>query len=442
MAIFDFGNISGINMLAPGALGSRILAQFGGYDYRNGDFNGPLGRLQILSTSHQGAFIFAYGAWAFNPDGTPTDISTVYRIDVWSASGYRLVLDNIGVSFAQLRSALEAKNLAPLYAEHRLQVLGNQWEDTLAGGARDDELYGYGRNDVLYGNAGNDYLAGMTGMDTMIGGTGNDDYVVNLADDVIIEASGGGLDLAMTSVGYTLPAFVEDLSVLSSAGAVGGTGNSLPNYMAGNAARNILRGVAGNDTLVGNDGNDLLDGGDDNDSLVGGDGHDRLLGGDGVDRFSGGSGDDILDGGAGAERLRGDNGHDRLDGGAGADELVGSYGNDTLIWDAADTIVNGGPGTSDILSLPAGDLDLTGVADSLITNIERISMLGGANTLTLGEADVLAISSSTDTLRVLGETGDTVDITSSFVAGRQKDGYTRYAVGAGVLWIDSDITVV
>src|SRR5688572_4934091 len=173
MATFDFGNVSGINMLAPGALSSRILSQFGGYDYRNGDFNGALGRLQILSTSNPGAFIFAYGAWAFNPDGTPTDISTVYRIEVWSATGYRLVLDNIGVSFSQLQSALEGKNLAPLYAEHRLDVLGNQWEDTLAGGARDDELYGYGRNDVLQGNGGNDFLDGMTGRDTMAGGSGN-----------------------------------------------------------------------------------------------------------------------------------------------------------------------------------------------------------------------------------------------------------------------------
>ena len=442
MAIFDFGNISGINMLTPGALSSRILTQFGGYDYRHGDFNGPLGRLQILSTSNAGAFIFAYGAWAFNPDGMPTDNSTVYRIEVWSSSGYRLVLDNIGVSFSQLRSALQGKNLAPLYAEHRLEVLGNQWADTLAGGARDDELYGYGRNDVLHGNGGNDSLDGMTGDDTMIGGAGNDDYVVNRVQDVIIEASGGGVDLAMTSIGgYTLPDFVEDLSVLTLAGAVGGTGNSLANYMAGNASRNSLRGVAGNDTLVGLDGNDVLEGGADNDSLVGGDGNDRLVGGDGVDRFFGGSGDDTLYGGAGAERLRGDTGHDRLDGGPGADELLGSYGNDTLIWDDADTIVNGGPGASDTLRLLAGDLDLTGVPDSLITNIERISMLGGTNTLTLGEADVLAISSSTNALGVLGEAVDTVDITSPFVADKQRDGYTRYAVGAGFLWIDSDITV-
>ena len=88
----DFGNVAGVNMQKPAALGQRVLADFTGFDYRTGDFNQPLGRLEIPSTNDPAAFVLAYGAWAFNDNRTPTDNSTVFAIDVRGPDGYRIAV--------------------------------------------------------------------------------------------------------------------------------------------------------------------------------------------------------------------------------------------------------------------------------------------------------------------------------------------------------------
>jgi Ca2+-binding RTX toxin-like protein len=264
----------------------------------------------------------------------------------------------------------------------------------------------------------------MGGADTMNGGRGNDDYAVNHAGDEINEASTGGIDLAVSSIDYTLPAFVEDIALLEEGGAIDGAGNGLRNFMAGNGFGNLLEGLGGDDTITG---------------LAG---RDELRGGDGADQLWGESGRDTLDGGSGRDQLQGGAGDDSLDGGGGADRLFGGDGDDVLVWDGADLRVFGGAGQGDVLRLLSGDLDLRTVADGTITGIERIDMTGGTNTLTLRRAELLDISSTTDVLRVLGEAGDTVDIASAFTRRGDLNGYTRYDVARGVLWIDSDITVV
>src|SRR5690606_27920251 len=104
------------------------------------------------------------------------------------------------------------------------------------------------------GGAGNDTLRGMGGADTMRGGPGNDLYFVTETSDLVIENAGEGTDTISSSVSYTLPANVEQLTLSGSAAQ--GKGNALANVITGNAANNVLDGGAGADRLGGGAGND------------------------------------------------------------------------------------------------------------------------------------------------------------------------------------------
>ena len=201
-------------------------------------------------------------------------------------------------------------------------LYGMEGKDLLMGGDGQDELYGGSGNDILRGDAGSDtldggdgddVLDGGKGADTMRGGRGNDVYHVEDAGDTVVEAAGEGTDTIYSSVTYTAPTHVENLT-LTGSGNTFGFGNNSDNILTGNSGNNRLSGGRGNDTLYGNGGNDLL---------MGGDGQDKLYGGSGNDILRGDNGDDLLDGG---------NGNDTLEGGSGNDIYVFSrgYGHDTI----------------------------------------------------------------------------------------------------------------
>jgi len=122
-------------------------------------------------------------------------------------------------------------------------------------------------NNTISGNGQNNILIGDLGADTMIGGAGSDTYIVDDALDVVTEAVGGGIDTIQSTVGYTLGAEVENLT-LTGAGAISGTGNALNNRLTGNGGNNMLDGGAGNDTLDGGLGIDTLIGGSGNDAYI------------------------------------------------------------------------------------------------------------------------------------------------------------------------------
>src|SRR5688572_9256209 len=161
----------------------------------------------------------------------------------------------------------------------------------------------------------------------------------------------------------------------------------------------------------------------------------NLLKGTGAaDRINGRGGDDTMNGGGG---------DDVLDGGAGVDRLNGGAGDDTLVWDAADTLVNGAAG-EDTLWVTSGDLDLTAVADDKIRNVEVIDLTEGDHTLTLARSDVVALSSTTNTLRVEGDAGDAVATTDAgwllsvnVVIGGET--YAQYVNDTAILQVDIDI---
>jgi hypothetical protein len=110
-----------------------------------------------------------------------------------------------------------------------------------------------------------------------------------------------------------------------------------------------------------------------------------------------------------------------------------------LVWGAGDR-ADGGAGT-DTLKAKSGDLDLTALADTVITNVETVDLRGGsAVALTLAAADVLALNGA-DTLRVLGDANDVVNAVGFAAQGDPTGGFQRYVSAGATLLVETDVTV-
>ena len=144
------------------------------------------------------------------------------------------------------------------------------------------QINGLAGNDDITGSDAGDIIDGGAGNDILRGGKGNDTYFVDSIGDVVIEDARGSFDDIYSSVDYTLPDYVEHLTLTGT--AIHATGNDARNTIVGNASNNILEGGAGNDTLAGNEGNDTLYGGAGSDGYVYaiGDGHDVIIDGPGA----------------------------------------------------------------------------------------------------------------------------------------------------------------
>lgn len=90
---------------------------------------------------------------------------------------------------------------------------------------------------------------------TQTGTSGSNTFNVDHPDDVITDPTSGDGDLVNSSVSYTLPTNVENLTLTGSL-AIRGIGNSLANTITGNSAANDLLGAGGADTLIGGQGDD------------------------------------------------------------------------------------------------------------------------------------------------------------------------------------------
>src|SRR5262249_9077645 len=178
----------------------------------------------------------------------------------------------------------------------------------------------------------------------------------------VTENAGEGTDLVNASITYTLPANVENLTLLDSGGAINGTGNASNNSITGNSSNNVLSGLDGNDTLVGGGGDDTLDGVAGSDAVRGGDGNDTYVvdnagdqvtenAGEGTDTvrttlasYTLGSNVENLVGIASTSQVLTGNALDNaITGGAANDTLNGAAGNDTLDGGPAAGPRSGGP---------------------------------------------------------------------------------------------------
>jgi Ca2+-binding RTX toxin-like protein len=143
-----------------------------------------------------------------------------------------------------------------------------------------DWLIGGTANDTLIGGQGSDILQGLGGNNSMVGEEGDDQYYSTSANDVIVEAIGGGFDTlyANYNIAGGLYDNIEQLVLFG--GAAIGVGNQLDNTIYGNNSPNGL-------TLSGGVGNDLIFGSAFGDTFLifEGTGNDTIVGGGGADIF-------------------------------------------------------------------------------------------------------------------------------------------------------------
>jgi Ca2+-binding RTX toxin-like protein len=314
-----------------------------------------------------------------------------------SLAGLIAVLKNLdGSSYNGLQSNGEAKGDVFSNIEN---LIGSQFNDTLAGNDEDnilagldghDELYGGKGNDSLFGGAGNDRLYGGEGRDLLNGGEGRD-YAIYVDSRVGIAA------VMLNQDGSSLHGF-EGLGEDDLINIEAMWGSQFDDLLVGNDEDNIILGMDGNDSLYGGAGNDILNGGDGFDVVYGGEGDDHLMGGGG-DLLQGGAGADNIDGkvddfavytdskqrifidlsetapqalGGDAEgdklhsiyniigsayddEIHGNQAANILIGGDGVDILVGLEGDDTLMGDNGDDIFKGGNGNDTLIGGAGAD---------------------------------------------------------------------------------------
>ena len=153
---------------------------------------------------------------------------------------------------------------------------------------------------------------------------------------------------------------------------------------------------------------------------------------------------ETLTGNSTANVIIGGRGNDLLIGNGGADVLRGGEGNDTLaISDLTFADIAGGNG-SDTLRLDGSGitLNLTTIADAKLIDIEIIDIRGsGANTLTLNVREVLNLGSTTNSLNVLANADDTINIGSGWtLTGTETIGgvlFNVFSQGAATLKVQT-----
>ena len=255
-----------------------------------------------------------------------------------------------------------------------------------------------------------------------MGGPGNDRYIVENANDLVVETisrGAGGYDTVETELSLIASDNIEALEALGNSD-IDLTGNNLDNLLVGNDGVNNINGQSGTDILVGNAGNDILDGGFGRDKLMGGEGDDiyyvdsrsdvitesldqgndhviatisytlsshietlELMGTEAL--FAGGNSlDNVLTGNNGDNTLNGGLGADTMDGGTGDDIYIVDNVNDVVIDSAGNDTVKSkinytlGDGIENLKMLGLLDIQGTGnILDNTLTGNRGDNLLDG-----------------------------------------------------------------
>jgi beta-glucanase (GH16 family) len=112
---------------------------------------------------------------------------------------------------------------------------------------------------TLYATSVNAQLAANASDITLVSEGDDDTFIVYDPSDVVVEVPNSGVSTIETwGSGYTLPAYVQNLTLMGSADA----------YAVGNSLNNIITANTGDDSIIAGTGNDILVGGSGDDTFV------------------------------------------------------------------------------------------------------------------------------------------------------------------------------
>jgi Ca2+-binding RTX toxin-like protein len=154
---------------------------------------------------------------------------------------------------------------------------------------------------------------------------------------------------------------------------------------------------------------------------------------------------DVLDGDAAANLIVAGRGDDELVGAGGADVLYAGPGNDVIVVSGGVFFrIDGGTGDDTVRIDGDGEaLDLTNFYELAVRSIENIDLGdAGDNDLFMAWRDLRAMSPESNTLRVIGDMGDSavIDLAGAgFVDQGSAGGFTTYTDGVLTLVVSDDI---
>ncbi len=301
---------------------------------------------------------------------------------------------------------------------------------SVTGGAGDDVLTGGAGADTLNGGAGNDTITGGAGNDTLNGGEGSDNYIYAdgelVAAEILADTGTAGTDTitvtsstALTDAVFANKSGVEVLTTTVTTGTVGDMTSAGANAEVTLGANAQAAGIV----TVNNGEEDLnasaytvgltvnTNGG----SVITGSGNDVVN----VLPFSTnavytGAGDDKIF--AGFNLFAGTT----IDGGAGSDELV-----------VGGTVVrNGVSVNTDIERFGRGNNFVYVIpANANLTNVERLTLVGGTNGSAAGAGNAISYSITADNANVAA--GQTAVVDASSLGTKIYDLGGNGAVGGG-----------
>jgi len=225
------------------------------------------------------------------------------------------------------------------------------------------------------GNSLDNVLTGNSATNTLTGLGGNDSYYVT-ANDVVVEAAGGGTDTVYSAVTFSLNTAaagddnIENITLTGTSTGASATGNAMSNILTGNSAINTLTGLAGDDTYYVSLGDIVVEAASAGTDTVYSAGtftlaanvENLVLTGTAVANGTGNTSANTITGNSSANILTG------LD---GNDTLVGNNGNDTIIGGAGRDIISVGNGVTsstdgkDIVRFGVGVTDTVATASSI-----------------------------------------------------------------------------
>ncbi|ESQ73919.1 M10 family metallopeptidase [Asticcacaulis sp. AC402] len=257
-------------------------------------------------------------------------------------------------------------------------------------------LNGTGNNhsNVIRGTDGNNRLDGGGGGDTLTGGLGNDTYVIDSEWARVIELHFQGDDTVISSASYSLDGRAVETLILTGAGNLNGTGNSLNNFITGTSGNNRLDGRGGGDRMTGGLGDDTYYVDNAQDTVV----EQHLQGNDTVYAsvsysFFGRAAEVLILTGNGningtgnslSNSLTGNNGNNILNGGAGMDTLTGGGGTDVFMFDA-------GSGRDTVTDLRIGDRINVNAYTGGVANNAMVVQSGANVVIDLGGGNVITV---------------------------------------------------